>query len=128
MFSGERTKTIFPAPSGEDGALADGRLTVEIKFCRPPAFDSVFEFECVGDKSTAALGRAADGLAFDFEVAGFFQLVRVGDEISFLCAGRGANQEEERKSRQPVEQGLAKHGRILVLVVIENEFQFQLGV
>ena len=84
VLAEQRAHSVLPAEAGEHGTLAGGDLAVEIEFARPPGFHAIFEFESSRDECVSVLGSAGDALGFDFEVAGLFQFVGVGDEVILL--------------------------------------------
>ena len=80
----EQANSIFPAEAGEDCAVVEGTLAVEVELSGPPGSGPILEFGPVGNEvSSTALG-AERGKIFHLEVARFFEVVIVGDEIGAL--------------------------------------------
>ena len=54
----EQAKAVLPAKAGEDGAVMEGALAVEVKFSSPPCGGAVFELAPEGVKVVASPLRA----------------------------------------------------------------------
>src|SRR5207302_8195681 len=98
VFTFERTKAVLPAPAGEAGAVAMRRDALEIQLGGPPAADAVFHFEprrVIGARSVSR--QTAGAGESDFEVAGFFEIVVVGDEVRTLLRGSAGRKKLEKQ-------------------------------
>src|SRR5215831_18780204 len=90
----QQANTIFPAEAGEDCAVVESALAVEIELSGPPGGGSVFEFGPVGDEVSSAALCTESGEVFDLEVARFFQVMIIGDEVwAFLSRSERRKQD-----------------------------------
>ena len=89
----EQAEAILPAEAGEDGAVVEGGLAVEVEFGGPPGGGAVFEFGPEGVEVVAGALRAEGGKVFDFEAAWLFEVVVVGDDVGALLRERGESEE-----------------------------------
>ncbi len=92
------SKSIFPAVSGEDGGVVLGGLSVEIELGGPPGFDAVFQFKIRAEEKIT--GVADHVKALDFQIAGLFHLVGVGDEVGALLGVEASAKAYDRKERE----------------------------
>jgi hypothetical protein len=88
MLVHQRAKTIFPAKAGEKRAVMEGSLPIEIELRGPPRFRAIFEFDPGSDEVVAMLLGSVDGIHLNFEVAGLFEMMRVGYEVGRLLRCR----------------------------------------
>ena len=83
----EWAKTILQAEAGEERAVVEGGLAIEIEFGGPPRGRAIFQFHPEGMVIVAEPLGTQGGEVFDFEIAGLFQVVIVSDDIrTFLGA------------------------------------------
>src|SRR5450432_388580 len=103
VFVLERTKAILPAKSGEKSAVVKGGLAVQVELRGPPGGGAIFELHPESMEVVATALGAEGGEVFNLEVAGFFEVVIVGDDVGiFLGAGSrsdkmSATEEENEK-------------------------------
>ena len=77
----EKTNAVLPAEAGEDGAVVERGLTVEVDLGRPPGGGAVLELGPESMKVVAAALGAEGGEILDLEAAGFLKIVVVGHDV-----------------------------------------------
>jgi len=106
MLTLEKAETVLPAEAGEDGAVVEGGLAVEIKFGGPPGSGAVFELSPEGVEVVAGALGAESGEVFDFEAPGFFEIVVIGDDVgTFLRARRKSDCSQEQRQQAEEKNG-----------------------
>ena len=109
MLTLEEAETVLPAEAGEDGAVVEGGLAVEIKFGGPPGSGAVFELSPKGMKVVAGALGAESGEVFDFEAARLFEIVVIGDDVgTFLRARRKSDCSQEQRQQAEEKNGTNK--------------------
>ena len=101
MFALEQSKAIFQSEPGENSAVAECTLRVEVEFGGPPGRRAIFELDPIGvEVSTSALCSQI-GEVLDLEAARFLEIVIVGDEVRALLSLSGKfSQRKQRHCRQ----------------------------
>jgi len=107
----EKTYAILDAEAGEDRAVSEGGLAVEVEFRGPPGGRAIFEFSPERVEVVAAALRAEGREVFDFEVAGFFQVVIVGDDVRTLLRGGVQHAEQQPRAQGEEEAGAVEAWR-----------------
>ena len=103
MFALEQAEAVLESESGEDGAVVECGLAVEVELGGPPGSGAVFELGPEGVKIVAGALGAERGEVFDFEAAGFLEIVIVGDDVGALLGSGGESgrkQEQDDKDRE----------------------------
>src|SRR5580693_2566311 len=100
MLAAEQTKAIFQSEPGENSAVAECALRVEVEFGGPPGRCAIFELDPIGvEVSTCALCSQI-GEVLDLEAARFLEIVIVGDEVRALLSLSGKSLRKQRHCRQ----------------------------
>ena len=84
VFVLQHAETVLPAETGEQAAVVESTLAVEIDLGGLPGSCAIFELGPVGNLIIAGALRAEGGKVFDFETARFFEVVIVGDDVGTL--------------------------------------------
>jgi hypothetical protein len=93
MFCRKHPQPVFQTKTGVDGAVVKRRLSVDVEFGGPPGCRAVLEFNPVGNKRVAEVLRSKGREILDLEIAGFFQVMVVRDDIgTFLGHGKHRKQ------------------------------------
>ena len=96
----EKAEAVLPAEAGEDGAVAESGLAVEVELGGPPGGRAVFELGPEGVKVVAAALGAEGGEVLDFEAARLLEIVVVGDDVRTLLRRRGRDESGRRGEGQ----------------------------
>src|SRR5205823_8346289 len=80
MLALQKTEAVLPSIPRKQSAVVTGRLTVQIDLRGPPSFQTVFKLAHAAPESIAPIGISRHAFRGEFEVAGFFHLMGVGDE------------------------------------------------
>ena len=94
----QRPEPVFETEAGEDGAVVEGGLSVEIELGGPPGGGAVFQFSPVRMEIVSGALGAEGGEVFDLETAGLFEVMVVSDEVRVLlrlASECGAEQEQD---------------------------------
>src|SRR6202140_1119655 len=89
----QKTKAILPAEAREHGAVLESSLAVQVALRGPPGSCAVFELRPEGVEVVAAPLGAIRREVLDLEVAGFFEIVIIGDKVRSLL-GKGRRRRE----------------------------------
>src|SRR5215831_13819334 len=117
MLAGQGTKAIFPAKSGEDGAVSGRGYTVEVSFSGPPGLGAVFELHRGAAKPVSQRGRTYGALDGNFKVAWLLHIVRIGHEVRpFLGEGGSTQGQQQQGENVPARAPSAICGRIVLRV------------
>jgi len=105
MFALQRPEAILPAETGKHRAVAGGSLAIQVDFRGPPGGRAVFEFRPVAvEVVPAPLGPEGREI-LDLQVAGFLQIVIIGDKIRTLLGdGIGSRAKREQKKTEGTSQ------------------------
>src|ERR1700719_1051100 len=96
VFALQKTEAILPAEAREQRAVVESSLAVQIELRGPPGSCAVFELGPEGVEVVAASLGAISREILDLEVAGFFEIVIIGDKVrSLLGKGRGRRENPE---------------------------------
>src|SRR5260370_3221893 len=98
VFALQGPKAILPAETCEYRTVVEGGLAVQVQRRGPPGGHSVLKLSPVGVEVVAASLGTQSGEILDLEVAGFFQIVIISDEIRVLLG-------EDRRQRENQEYG-----------------------
>src|ERR1700674_1781443 len=93
VFALQKTYAILPAEAREHGALVESSLAVQVDLRGPPGRCAVFELRPEGVEVVAASLGAIRREVLDLEVAGFLEIVIIGDEVRSLL-GKGRRRRE----------------------------------
>src|SRR6266436_1233241 len=89
VFALQKTEAILPAEAREQRAVVESSLAVQVELRGPPGGCAVFELGPEGVEVVAASLGAISGEILYLEVAGFFEIVIIGDKVrSLLGEGR----------------------------------------
>ena len=77
----EDAEAIFHPEPGENGAVAERALSVQVELSRPPGRCSVFQLEPIGHEVSASALCRKIGERFDLEAARFLKIVVVGHKV-----------------------------------------------
>jgi hypothetical protein len=80
----QNPEAILPSEAREYGAVVKSGLAVQIKLRGPPGRCSVLKLGPEGMEIVAASLSANGGEIFDLQVAGFFEIVVISDEVRVL--------------------------------------------
>src|SRR6185437_12090235 len=100
MLALQRTKAILPAKTGEESAVIEGGLPVEIEFRRPPGRGAVLELHPISMKVVAAALRPEGRKILDIQTSGFFEIVIVSDDVRTLLGKCKPAKEQERQRKR----------------------------
>jgi hypothetical protein len=114
VFALKHAEAIFQAEAGEDGAIAECSLAVEVELSGPPGGCTIFELSPEGVKVIAATLRAEGREVLNLEAAGFLQVVIVGDDVGTLLRSSGEREcaDEKRDGYQKQSTPGYRHERI----------------
>src|SRR5450755_1929388 len=104
----ERTKAILPAEPGEKSAVVKGGLAVEVELGGPPGGSAIFELHPESMEVVAAALGAEGGEVFNLEVAGFFEVMIVGDDVGIFLSAGSRNDEISATEDENEKQGRAQ--------------------
>jgi len=92
MLLPQEAEAVLPTETGEDSAVVEGGLSVEIDLGRPPCGGPVLELGPEGVEVVAPALGAKGGEVFDFETSRLLQIVVVGHDVgTFLGSKRESN-------------------------------------
>src|SRR5579863_3553993 len=83
------TNAVLPTKAGENSAVIEGRLPIEIELSRPPGRGSIFKLCPKGIKIIAATLCAKGRKIFHLQAAGFFEIVIVSNDVRTFLRSRG---------------------------------------
>jgi hypothetical protein len=105
MLALQDAKAVFEAEAGKDGGIAESGLAIEVELAGPPGGGAVLELHPEGVEVIAGALRAKGGEVFDFEVAGLFEIVVIGDDVrAFLGKGRPREENEKKRCQEKCER------------------------
>ena len=104
MFDLEGAETVFPTIAGEERAVVERGLSVQIELGGPPCRGAVLELDPVGMEIIAPALRPEGREIFYLKVSGLFEMVIVRDDIRTLL---GESPEDRREN----EHGKTKKAR-----------------
>ena len=118
VFALEKAETVLPAEAGEDGAVVERGLPVEVELGGPPGRGAVFELGPESVKIVAGALCGEGGEVFDFEAAGFLEIVVISDDVGTLlrmrrksdCSQEQRQQAEEQNGTNEVSSGASGTG------------------
>src|SRR5882762_4007618 len=93
VFALQKTEAILPAEAREQRAVVESSLAVQVELRSPPGSCAVFELGPEGMEVVAASLGAIGGEILDLEVAGFFEIVIIGNKVRPLL-GKGRRRRE----------------------------------
>ena len=93
VFALQKTEAILPAQAREQRVVVESSLAVQVELRRPPGGCAVFELGPEGVEVVAASLGAIRREILDLEVAGFFEIVIIGDKVRSLL-GQGRRRRE----------------------------------
>src|SRR5260370_19556294 len=123
VFALQRPEAILPAETREHGAVVECGLAVQVQLSRPPCGCAVIKLGPVGMEVVAASLGAHGGEILDLEVAGFFEIVVVGDKVRILLS-QGSQRRENREygeEKGAYQNEPVKRGQGISLQVICNK-------
>src|SRR5271157_1591916 len=101
MLALERTEAVFPAKTGEKGAVVKGCLPVKIKLGRPPGGGAVLEFNPEGMEAIARALRTSRGEILHLEVSGLLEVMIVSHDVrTFLSESLLAEEEKQKQTKK----------------------------
>src|SRR5579864_3112211 len=100
MFALEQTKAILQPKSGENSAVAECALAIEVEFGGPPGGCAIFKLDPIGVEVSASALCGEIGEVLDLQAARFLEVVIVGNEVGALLSLSGKSQRKQRHCRQ----------------------------
>jgi len=96
VFVLQKAEAILPAEAREHRAVVESSLAVQVELRGPPSGGAVFKLGPERVKAVADSLGAVCGEILDFEVAGLFEIVIIGDKVRALL-GKGRRGKEKRE-------------------------------
>jgi hypothetical protein len=96
VFVLQKPEAILPAEAREHRAVVESSLAVQVELRGPPSGCAVFKLGPERVKAVADSLGAVCGEILDFEVAGLFEIVIIGDKVRALL-GKGRRGKEKRE-------------------------------
>src|SRR6266705_2642240 len=99
VLAKQQAKTVLKPEAGQQSAIMQRVLAVDIELRRPPAFGSVFEFGPITNERVDTSCPSDHRIGGDFQVTRFFHVVVVGDKVGpFLGETRRGNNSESENN------------------------------
>src|SRR4029077_683770 len=86
MFALEQPKAIFQSEPGENSAVAECALGVEVEFGGPPGCCAIFKLDPIGVEASASALCSQIREVLDLEAAWFLEIVIVRNEVGALLS------------------------------------------
>jgi hypothetical protein len=96
VFVLQKPEAILPAEARENRTVVESSLTVQVELRCPPSGCAVFKLGPERVKVVADSLGAVCGEILDFEIAGLFEIVIIGDKVRALL-GKGRRGKEKRE-------------------------------
>src|ERR1700739_3155733 len=100
MLALEQTKAIFQTEPGENSAVAECALTIEVEFGGPPGGCAIFKLDPIGVEVSASALSGEIGEVLDLQAARFLEIVIVRDEVGTLLSVTAYKEAGEKKREQ----------------------------
>src|SRR4029077_4579552 len=126
VFAFQWAYAVLPTESSEDCAVAESGLPIEIQLGCPPSSSAVFEFGPERVEVVAGALRAEGGKIFDFQIAGLFKVVIIGNDIGALLSASGQRKATSKRQEQKKKPGTKmKEGQAVLSlqVICKNNFR-----